>query len=557
MSLTGVISLFLTCSLSAATFWVSPDGDDMAAGTRDHPWATPQHAVTAVMAGDTVYFRHGTYALDGPILPRVSGTAEAPITLAGYPGESAIFDGSGFHHADETYKKGLLHLEGVVHYALKNLHVRNSWHGFGIKVSGHASHIDILECTSAETFGPGIGFWNSEFIRVMYCEVTGANTNRRRVYGDPTTQAAHEGISSGGSRHFEIAYNHVHHCDKEGIDVKEASAHGTVHHNYVHHLPRQGLYADAWFGLLENVTFHHNVVHDCEWGVAINTEGVGADLRGVAVHHNLLHDNRGSGIHSGLWGVNGPRSDLLIAHNTLYANGSAGQYSGPTGNIDIRSPQSQRVRVFNNLCVAGGTFELGAFADAATPAGAALLAAREVSFSHNFIGQFVPISATDVAGITPRQRERYHRAYALAGDNPVFGHAELQDPDRGNFWLGATSAARRAGLIDPEFHGLGQTEPPDLGAFDFGQDLIPLPAPAIEHILDDVWRVVHRTQPGRATIRQRSDDQGETWTSAAVPAVGQGIPDIHYFRHSDNAPFPQFRYTVVTDPAERVRFKHL
>ncbi len=66
-------------------------GDDRGAGTAVAPWKTLAHALRRLKPGDTLYLRGGTY-YEKVFLSR-SGTAEAPITIASYPGELAIIDG--------------------------------------------------------------------------------------------------------------------------------------------------------------------------------------------------------------------------------------------------------------------------------------------------------------------------------------------------------------------------------------------------------------------------------------------------------------------------------
>jgi hypothetical protein len=59
--------------------------------------------------------------------------------------------------------------------------------------------------------------------------------------GFEATNPPHEAISIGSIQHFEVAYNHVCYCQKEGIDCKGTCSQGQVHHNYVHHIRHQGL----------------------------------------------------------------------------------------------------------------------------------------------------------------------------------------------------------------------------------------------------------------------------------------------------------------------------
>lgn len=60
----SLIWLFLIpVSLNATVYYVATDGSDSNAGTKDKPFATLNAAQDKVVAGDTVYFRGGTYSI--------------------------------------------------------------------------------------------------------------------------------------------------------------------------------------------------------------------------------------------------------------------------------------------------------------------------------------------------------------------------------------------------------------------------------------------------------------------------------------------------------------
>ena len=87
--------------IRAADLYVSPTGNDSAAGTLTAPLATfaaARDKADQLKAGNTpvtVYFRAGTYYLSAPVVfgPSNSGTAQAPITYTAYSGEKPVISG--------------------------------------------------------------------------------------------------------------------------------------------------------------------------------------------------------------------------------------------------------------------------------------------------------------------------------------------------------------------------------------------------------------------------------------------------------------------------------
>lgn len=360
-----ILLMLVTISIQAKPFYVSPSGNDAHEGSYESPWQTIQKGVEMVEAGDTLIIRDGVYRITKEIRPKNSGTPDQWITYRVLPGEKAVIDAEGFVSADSegTFPSrlglGSFHLEKVSYISVEGLRVRNS-RSAGYIVRGPSSHIHLIDCKTDRSYNSGIGIWYADHVKVLYCEVTRANEPDMRVSGQPFgREAPHEAISICGAKHFEVAYNHVHQCFKEGIDVKEVSANGVVHHNHIHDLPRQGLYVDAWFGLLHDVVFHSNVVHDCEWGFAISVEGKDSELKNVKFHNNLLFDNRASGIIFGVWGNNRLRSNIEIYNNTIYNNGTPGHWAGTTGGIDIKSVNMKDVKIYRNIILNNWGFEIG------------------------------------------------------------------------------------------------------------------------------------------------------------------------------------------------------
>ena len=360
----ALLGLTSTSAL-AETFHVAPNGNDDADGTVDAPWASFEHAAATAEAGDRVEFADGVYRLRRRVDFANSGTADAWITYAGAEGANVVFDASLLWPGEGNMESGggAIHLDGASYVRLVGFTLRNSY-GFGVGIFGPSSHVDVVDLDVDSTFAPGIGAWNCSAVRVVGNRVTNANTQSLRVAGDFDRECPHEAISIAGVDGFEVAWNEVYENDKEGIDVKEVSRRGLVHHNYVHDNPRQGLYADAWFGLLEDVAFVSNVSVRNEWGAVISVEGrpsangQPSEVRDVRIEHNVLAENRASGVYFGVWGRDLMRRNVTIAQNTVVDNGDPLHWAGPTGSIDLRSENFENVRVTNNLLVGGGAFDL-------------------------------------------------------------------------------------------------------------------------------------------------------------------------------------------------------
>ena len=83
------VSLIIPLPVRAASsYYVSTSGNDTNAGTLAKPFRTIQKGVSKLAAGDTLYLRGGTYA------ERVN-ISKSNITIAGYPGETAVINGTG------------------------------------------------------------------------------------------------------------------------------------------------------------------------------------------------------------------------------------------------------------------------------------------------------------------------------------------------------------------------------------------------------------------------------------------------------------------------------
>lgn len=434
-------------------------------GTIDSPFNSAQHAIDQLCPGDTLYFRGGIYETDRPIMI----LDKERITISSYGSELAIFDGSGYNGDSPNYdtEYGIFTFNRCSGVVLRNMKFRNS-HCKGISIF-NSNDMEVLHCETENTFACGIAVWDSSptpekcnafrGFRILGNTVRKANTwdmipIGRSKEGEPP----HEAISIAGAAHFEVAYNHVYECDKEGIDVKENSRSGIIHHNSVHHCARQGLYADAWFGTLADVRFENNIVmHNRGAGLAISVEGINSFLTGVSFENNMVVGNWGTGFFISRWGFDLPRENIVVRNNTFLRNGHGGAYGTDTlfwitGGIHFFSSNIRNMIVENNIFSDNDTFEIG-FSDSYgcdTDAVRQSLAERNIVIRNNLVN-YTDHTAFPVTVGWPGN---FSDVLQYAGENCIQAAPLFLDPDRDNYTvtdpnllsrnIGAVVACRQA-----------------------------------------------------------------------------------------------------------------
>lgn len=435
-----------------AEIFVSLSGEDSNPGTREKPLRSIQKAVGKLEPGKTVTLLAGVYELDDAVVITAKGTNEKWATLRGAHGAKVILDGIKVNIVNSTEypgNNGLIQIQNAEYVRIQNIHVRNS-HRSGINIQ-ESKHVDVINCISENSLSPGIAAWQGcEYIRVLGNTVI--NANNMEMSWTPYTrhEAPHEAISMAGPHHFEVAWNHVHDCQKEGIDVKETAAFGVVHHNYVHDLKRQGLYIDGWFGQLEDIEMRDNVVTGCEAGIAISSEQ-GPNTKNLKIHHNLVYDNRASGIFFSRWGADNPRENILVYNNTFYRNGLGRDFSGDpqywlSGGCYLYSTNLKDVKIFNNIFARNSPFEIGHTARFEGD----WMTQKNILITNNLIYDVNTVSY-------PIYLEAWAKdsVYSITGTSSIEADPLFVDPENHDFRLKENSPAANGGYSYTEDDGKG------------------------------------------------------------------------------------------------------
>ena len=121
-----LIIWLITCAnvcLATDRYVMSPGGSNSNPGTFGQPYLTINVAITASSAGDTIYVRGGVYNTERISFSGKNGTADAPITLISFPGETAIIDRSS--NAPPTGDAGLVEIVNSSYITIQGLEIRN------------------------------------------------------------------------------------------------------------------------------------------------------------------------------------------------------------------------------------------------------------------------------------------------------------------------------------------------------------------------------------------------------------------------------------------------
>jgi hypothetical protein len=201
----GALLVFcVALTAHATTYYVAPGGSDASTtGSMAQPFASLGHAQSVAVAGDTFYFRDGTYTytagtalcsggtatINGVLLNK-SGSAGKPISYLAYPGEIPVFDFSAIKDSCRVtgfrvtgsylYFKGL----EVMGVPQNNTLNHESW---GVWVSGSNNTFELLNLH--DNMGPGLFIQNGGNNTVLNCD---SHDNY-----DPNSSDGNGGVSPG------------------------------------------------------------------------------------------------------------------------------------------------------------------------------------------------------------------------------------------------------------------------------------------------------------------------------------------------------------------------
>jgi hypothetical protein len=422
-----------------AEYYVSMTGSDQNPGSITQPWKTFRKAVETMLGGDTVYIRGGTYNEPVKINYKTNTTGQY-LTLAAYPGEEVIVDGTGI--VIDYNQEGLIYVKRTDYVRISGLKVQHS-NGAGIYI-GYANHVIVENNQTYDTVKSGISTWGATNV------VIDSNDIALACNPHPNYPMSEENISVDNTSNFEIKNNYVHKASNiadgssggEGINVKDGSSFGKVHNNVVHlderadgkPSNRLGFGLDAWNNAngTHDIEYYNNVSYNNYVGFIVSSEQ-GGPVENIKVYNNIAYNNASAGFAVVWWSgtKDGTKKNIQFFNNVSYHNGIG---------FENTSPKNQNVVVRNNI-----------FSQNTTPV--QLLSGSEGQFTidHNL----------------------FYESGGTYGTNTVIGDPKFINPVEANFQLQSSSPAIDAGssLNAPDTDFAGNSRPRgagyDIGAYEY------------------------------------------------------------------------------------------
>jgi len=308
--------------LSEGTTFTSPSGNGSSC-TKASPCAL-DYALKHVEQGDVLFLRGGTYNVSNSILSlrKNSGTADNPIIVESYPGETAILDGKnkskitkGMYAGDPV---GFRINNGANYIKIRKIHfthfgkqalVITSSHNIVEGCEFYNNKYVALQLTST-SFNSNTSKWSSGY-NLIQDNIIHDNSDAGLTGGSYKNGGNADGISVSAGNKNKILYNLVYHNSDDGIDTWRSND-TEVAYNVVH---SQGI-ADGNGG---GIKLGGNLNRSVKNG-----------MRAYA-HHNLSYNNRAHGFN-----LNAGR-DVKIEFNTSYNNKKYGYANLVDGDVILRN----------------------------------------------------------------------------------------------------------------------------------------------------------------------------------------------------------------------------
>jgi parallel beta-helix repeat protein len=386
----AVLSLIVSStSAHAASLYVSLSGNDANAGTLAAPFRTINKASAMAKPGDVVNVRGGVY--NERVNIAAKGTSAARITFRSYPGETAIYDGtglasntvlfslnqtdyvdaSGFEIRNAPFigisgwmTKNTRVLNNVVHHT-----VRNGIY-FGYDAPGSSSDVTIegnqvYNCVTENSAHAMQGGWAST--------VSIHLTERARVANNKIWNNDGEAIAVINSNNVTVTGNEAFDNFSEGVFLDNARF-NTVDGNLLYSTGNTRYFRDGYPGVgigIANESYEYsnpssdnkivnNIVVNTRWGIFYGNFENGGGLKNTTIANNTFYKSSNGLIE--IW--QDTHSNSVVENNIFYQVGGTAVSLLQGSGVTFRNNHWYGGSPASNTAGAGDVYGNPAFANA-------------------------------------------------------------------------------------------------------------------------------------------------------------------------------------------------
>ncbi len=318
----------LQATSHAATYFVSPTGNDSDPGTVAKPFASLYRATSKTAPGDIVYLRGGTYKFTAPQTIQGTGNASAYLNVLSYPGETAVLD-----FLKSTPGKDALQVAGN-YVRLSNFTIQNSPKS-NISVWG-SSYVSIRNVRSTGANGAGILVGSSSLVGSYGGKASTEGNHDIEISGNEVWNCAlaNQSLTSSNwqpaiqtfqSSNVQILNNNVHQNYGEGIGVC-TTFNSQIKGNTSWDNFSVNIYLDNVDSMLVSSNFAYTTgdkrffrSNRAASGISLAVEGV---ANPIGLRNSEISNNTISNCFAGIWyssyGLGGGLKNFTIAKNTIY-----------------------------------------------------------------------------------------------------------------------------------------------------------------------------------------------------------------------------------------------
>jgi parallel beta-helix repeat protein len=278
-------------SSQAAEYYVAKNGNNNNLGTEAQPWVTIQKAADAMVAGDTVYVKEGTY--NEMVTAVNSGSPGNYITYQAYPGNTVIIDGQNTRY-EAIIAKNYIKVSGFI--------LQNARYGL---YAGGKNNIIIDHVESRNNSEMGIYINNSSHVEINYCYL---HHNQAGFYlAGPssyiTIDHCHAEYNTGGVAGIALyaypdsnanTYVTVSNCESNNNGMQGIWAQYTnyllIKNNHLHDNGATGIQIETgsrYIVVDSNITEKNNNAYDGEYGIWFDETMYGI------ISNNISRENEG------------------------------------------------------------------------------------------------------------------------------------------------------------------------------------------------------------------------------------------------------------------------